>query len=122
MPFSRFSETDLRGPMPRRAGDDGSRQSFAAPSGAGGSSTTSGAAASPRGRSARSAAGRPAKVAWFAGIATRRPWAWRPRLLIPISVALVTLDGLNATAVFAGVGLAYIGTALYFRYPFRSSR
>ena len=38
-------------------------------------------------------------------------------LLIPISVALVTLNGLNATAVFAGVGLAYIGTALYFRVP-----
>jgi SulP family sulfate permease len=38
-------------------------------------------------------------------------------LLIPIAIAMVTVNGLNATAVFAGVGLAYIGTALYFRVP-----
>jgi hypothetical protein len=38
-------------------------------------------------------------------------------LMIPIAVALVTINGLDATAVFAGVGLAYIGTALYFRVP-----
>jgi SulP family sulfate permease len=38
-------------------------------------------------------------------------------LLIPIAIALITLNGLNATAVFAGVGLAYIGTAAYFRVP-----
>lgn len=38
-------------------------------------------------------------------------------LLLPISVALVTVNGLNATAVFASAGLAYIGTALYFRVP-----
>jgi SulP family sulfate permease len=38
-------------------------------------------------------------------------------LLIPIAITMVTLNGLNATAVFAGVGLAYIGTALYFRVP-----
>ncbi len=38
-------------------------------------------------------------------------------LLIPIAIALITINGLNATAVFAGVGLAYIGTALYFRVP-----
>ena len=38
-------------------------------------------------------------------------------LLIPIAVALITVNGLNATAVFGGVGLMYIGTALYFRVP-----
>src|SRR5687767_11698713 len=38
-------------------------------------------------------------------------------LLIPLSVALVTLNGLNATVVFAGVGLTYVATALYFRIP-----
>lgn len=38
-------------------------------------------------------------------------------LLIPIAVALITLNGLNATAVFAGVGLTYMATALYFRVP-----
>ena len=38
-------------------------------------------------------------------------------LLIPLAVALITLNGLSATAVFAGVGLAYMGTALYFRVP-----
>ena len=38
-------------------------------------------------------------------------------LLIPLAVALITLNGLSATAVFAGVGLAYIGTALYFGVP-----
>jgi SulP family sulfate permease len=38
-------------------------------------------------------------------------------LLIPIAIAMVAVNGLNATAVFAGVGLAYIGTAAYFRVP-----
>ena len=38
-------------------------------------------------------------------------------LLIPIAIAMVTVNGLNATAVFAGVGLAYIGTALFFQVP-----
>jgi SulP family sulfate permease len=38
-------------------------------------------------------------------------------LLLPIAIAMITLNGLNATAVFAGVGLAYVGTALYFRVP-----
>ena len=38
-------------------------------------------------------------------------------LLIPIAIAMVTLNGLSATAVFAGVGLAYICTAIYFRVP-----
>jgi sulfate permease, SulP family len=38
-------------------------------------------------------------------------------LFVPIAVALVTLNGLNATAVFAVGGLAYMGTALYFRVP-----
>jgi MFS superfamily sulfate permease-like transporter len=38
-------------------------------------------------------------------------------LLIPIAVALITVNGLDATAVFAGVGALYVGTALYFRVP-----
>jgi MFS superfamily sulfate permease-like transporter len=38
-------------------------------------------------------------------------------LLIPIAVALIAVNGLNATAVFGGVGLLYIGTAIYFRVP-----
>lgn len=38
-------------------------------------------------------------------------------LMIPIAVALVTLNGLSATAVFCGVGLAYVATALYFKVP-----
>src|SRR3954447_23555436 len=38
-------------------------------------------------------------------------------LFVPIAVALITVNGLNATAVFAVGGLAYLGTALYFRVP-----
>jgi hypothetical protein len=38
-------------------------------------------------------------------------------LLIPLAVAMITLNGLNATAAFAVVGLAYVATALYFRVP-----
>src|SRR3954467_7704956 len=38
-------------------------------------------------------------------------------LLLPIGIAMITINGLNATAVFAGVGLAYLGTALYYRVP-----
>jgi sulfate permease, SulP family len=38
-------------------------------------------------------------------------------LLIPVAVALVTINGLSATMVFGGAGLAYIGTAAYFRVP-----
>jgi SulP family sulfate permease len=38
-------------------------------------------------------------------------------MLIPLAVALVAVNGLNATAVFGGVGLLYMGTALYFRVP-----
>lgn len=38
-------------------------------------------------------------------------------LLIPISVALVAINGLDATVVFAGVGLTYMATAAYFRVP-----
>ncbi len=38
-------------------------------------------------------------------------------LFVPIAVALVAVNGLNATAVFAVGGLAYLGTALYFRVP-----
>jgi len=58
----------------------------------------------------------------------RRPWLRFDRhelagglgdsgLLIPLAVALIALNGLSATAVFAGVGIAYIGTAVYFRVP-----
>lgn len=38
-------------------------------------------------------------------------------LFIPIAIALITINGVNATAAFAGAGLAYIWTALYFRVP-----
>src|SRR4051794_37945177 len=38
-------------------------------------------------------------------------------LLLPIAIAMITVNGLNATAVFAMGGLAYLGTALYFRVP-----
>src|SRR3954469_4717601 len=38
-------------------------------------------------------------------------------LFVPVAVALVAVNGLNATAVFAVAGLAYLGTALYFRVP-----
>ena len=38
-------------------------------------------------------------------------------LFIPIAVALVTVNGLNATAVFGVGGLAYLATAGYFRVP-----
>jgi hypothetical protein len=38
-------------------------------------------------------------------------------LFVPIAVAMITLNGLNATAVFVVTGLVYAGTALYFRVP-----
>lgn len=38
-------------------------------------------------------------------------------LFAPIAIALITINGLNATAVFASVGLAYVCTALYFDVP-----
>jgi sulfate permease, SulP family len=38
-------------------------------------------------------------------------------LFVPIAVAMIALNGLNATAVFVVTGLAYVGTALYFRVP-----
>jgi sulfate permease, SulP family len=38
-------------------------------------------------------------------------------LFVPVAVALVAVNGLNATAVFAVAGLAYLGTAAYFRVP-----
>jgi sulfate permease, SulP family len=38
-------------------------------------------------------------------------------LFLPIAVALVAVNGLNATAVFACGGLVYLLTALYFRVP-----
>lgn len=39
-------------------------------------------------------------------------------LLIPLAIAMIAINGLSATAVFAGVGLTYVATALYFRVPF----
>jgi sulfate permease, SulP family len=38
-------------------------------------------------------------------------------LFIPIAVAMILLNGLNATAVFVASGLVYVGAALYFRVP-----
>jgi hypothetical protein len=38
-------------------------------------------------------------------------------LFIPIAVAMITLNGLNATAVFVVTGAVYVGTALFFRVP-----
>jgi hypothetical protein len=38
-------------------------------------------------------------------------------LFVPIAVAMIALNGLNATAVFVVTGLVYAGTALYFRVP-----
>ena len=38
-------------------------------------------------------------------------------LFVPLAVALVAVNGLDATAVFAAGGLVYIATALYFRVP-----
>jgi hypothetical protein len=38
-------------------------------------------------------------------------------LFIPIAIAMITINGLNATAVFAGAGLLYVATALVFRVP-----
>lgn len=37
--------------------------------------------------------------------------------LIPLSVALIAINGLNATAVFLMVGLFYIGAGLYYKLP-----
>ncbi len=38
-------------------------------------------------------------------------------LFLPIAAALISVNGLDATAVFTVSGLAYVGTALYFRVP-----
>jgi hypothetical protein len=38
-------------------------------------------------------------------------------MLIPLAVAMIAVNGLNATAVFGGVGLLYMATALCFRVP-----
>lgn len=38
-------------------------------------------------------------------------------ILIPLAVAMIAVNGLNATAVFGGVGLLYMATALFFRVP-----
>ncbi len=38
-------------------------------------------------------------------------------LFVPLAVALVAVNGLDATAVFAAAGIVYVATALYFRVP-----
>lgn len=38
-------------------------------------------------------------------------------MLIPLAVAMIAVNGLNATAVFGGIGLLYMATALFFRVP-----
>lgn len=38
-------------------------------------------------------------------------------MLVPLAVAMIAVNGLNATAVFGSVGLLYMGTALFFRVP-----
>jgi MFS superfamily sulfate permease-like transporter len=38
-------------------------------------------------------------------------------MLIPLAVAMIAVNGLNATTVFGGVGLLYMATALFFRVP-----
>lgn len=38
-------------------------------------------------------------------------------LLVPLAVALIAINGLSATAVFAGAGVVYVVTSLWFRVP-----
>ena len=38
-------------------------------------------------------------------------------VMLPLILALISLNGMNATSVFAGVGIAYIFTALVYRLP-----
>ena len=38
-------------------------------------------------------------------------------VMLPLTLALISLNGMNATAVFVGVGIAYILTALVYRLP-----
>ncbi|MGB9593400.1 MAG: putative sulfate/molybdate transporter [Anaerolineae bacterium] len=38
-------------------------------------------------------------------------------VLLPLTAALITVNGLSATSVFFGVGIAYIVTGLYYRLP-----
>ncbi len=38
-------------------------------------------------------------------------------VLLPLAAALITVNGLSATSVFFGVGIAYIATGLYYRLP-----
>src|SRR3989304_4140768 len=38
-------------------------------------------------------------------------------VMLPLILALISLNGMNATGVFAGVGIAYILTALVYRLP-----
>jgi SulP family sulfate permease len=38
-------------------------------------------------------------------------------VMLPLILALISLNGMNATGVFAGVGIAYVLTALVYRLP-----
>ena len=38
-------------------------------------------------------------------------------VMLPLILALISLNGMNATSVFAGVGIAYILTAIVYRLP-----
>jgi len=38
-------------------------------------------------------------------------------VMLPLVLALITLNGMNATAAFVGIGLAYILTAIVYRLP-----
>ncbi len=38
-------------------------------------------------------------------------------ILFPLAASLIAVNGLDATVVFAGAGLFYVGAALYFRLP-----
>lgn len=38
-------------------------------------------------------------------------------VLLPLAIALITLNGLNPTAVFLAVGVAYVSAGLYYRLP-----
>lgn len=53
---------------------------------------------------------RPTLIEWGAGFAD-------VGVLLPIAIALIALNGLNATVVFVGVGLMYLASGLFFRLP-----
>jgi sulfate permease, SulP family len=58
-----------------------------------------------------------AKIGWRATLRELSGGFGDVGMLIPLAVGLIAVNGLNATAVFGGVGLLYLATALYFRVP-----